>query len=163
MYLTPAELAVFDGTDESKPLYLAVNGSIFDVSNGRHMYGPGGSYSIFAGRDASRAFLTGCFREDLTPDTRGVEEMYLPIDDAKNDAQWTTAEITKMKEDEMANAKQRAYDGLKHWVDFFTNNPKYGFVGYVKREEGWLEKLPMRPLCDKVQKARKKRVDRETN
>ncbi|KAL3893966.1 MAG: hypothetical protein SGCHY_005540 [Lobulomycetales sp.] len=52
---TAAELEQFDGTDESMPIYLAVKQTVFDVSKSRKMYGPGGSYRNFAGRDASRA------------------------------------------------------------------------------------------------------------
>jgi hypothetical protein len=39
--LTLQELAAFDGTDASKPLYIAVRGKIYDVSAGRSFYGPG--------------------------------------------------------------------------------------------------------------------------
>ena len=30
--MTPEELAQFDGTDDTKPVYLSINGSIYDVS-----------------------------------------------------------------------------------------------------------------------------------
>lgn len=39
--LTPQQLAGFDGSDSSKPLYIAVRGKIYDVSAGRSFYGPG--------------------------------------------------------------------------------------------------------------------------
>lgn len=39
--LTPQQLAGFDGSDPSKPLYIAVRGKIYDVSAGRSFYGPG--------------------------------------------------------------------------------------------------------------------------
>lgn len=58
---------------------MAVNGTVYDVSAAPSTYGPGGPYHIFAGRDATRAFVTGCFQQDLTPDIRGVEEMFMPV------------------------------------------------------------------------------------
>ncbi|KAI7366052.1 hypothetical protein KC354_g4413 [Hortaea werneckii] len=76
--LTDAELALYNGTDPDKPVLLALNGTIYDVTAGRRVYGPGGSYHVFAGRDAARGFVTGCFAEDGTPDLRGVEWTYVP-------------------------------------------------------------------------------------
>lgn len=122
------------------------------------MYGPEGSYHIFAGCDASRSFVTGCFAEDRTADLRGVEEMYLPLDDPEIDAHWTTAEMEALRAQELEEAQLRVYNGLKHWVDFFGNSKKYTKVGEVKREKGWLEKLEKRELCATAQKGRRKRV-----
>ncbi|KAH0538277.1 hypothetical protein GP486_008787, partial [Trichoglossum hirsutum] len=79
--LTDDELAQFDGREAGRAIYVGLNGSVYDVSAGRGLYGPGGSYAFFAGRDATRAFVTGCFAEDLTWDLRGVEEMFMPLDD----------------------------------------------------------------------------------
>lgn len=157
LYLTLEELAAFDGTDETKPLYLAINGTIYDVSANRRTYGPGGSYNWFAGCDASRAYVTGCFAEDRTADVRGVEEMFLPLDDPAIDKHWSAAELKQLKEKELAEANQRVYDGLKHWVDFFAKSKKYHFVGYVKRPKGWPNTEPRRKLCDAAANARAKR------
>ena len=45
----------FDGTDPNKPIYLALDGLVYDVSMGREMYyGPGESYHYLVGRDASQ-------------------------------------------------------------------------------------------------------------
>lgn len=57
------ELRKYDGrsvdTDEPDRILIAVNGTVFDMSNaGRRQYGPGGAYSPFAGRDASRALAS---------------------------------------------------------------------------------------------------------
>lgn len=68
------ELALYSGKDPLKPIYVAVNGSVFDVSARRDVYGPIGAYSFFSGRDAARAFATGCFASDLTHDLRGLNE-----------------------------------------------------------------------------------------
>jgi len=43
------ELMMFDGRDSSKALYLAILGSVYDVSLGRKHYGPDGSYGFFSG------------------------------------------------------------------------------------------------------------------
>lgn len=55
---TPEELKKYDGKQSDGRILFAVLGKVFDVSNAAHHYGPGGSYSIFAGRDASRALAT---------------------------------------------------------------------------------------------------------
>lgn len=156
-YITPEELALHDGSDPSKPIYLAINGSVYDVTAGSRVYGPGGSYHVFAGVDASRGFVTGCFAEDRTPDMRGVEEMHLPLDDPEVDSHWSKSELKRLKEQEKREAKKKTYDALKHWVDFFGNSQKYSFVGYVKREDGWLEKQPKKELCEQARKGRKPR------
>ncbi|KAJ0963059.1 hypothetical protein J5N97_028181 [Dioscorea zingiberensis] len=58
------ELAMHNGTDEGLPILLGILGSVFDVTKGRSHYGPGGGYHHFAGRDASRAFISGNFTGD---------------------------------------------------------------------------------------------------
>ncbi|KAL2197048.1 hypothetical protein P885DRAFT_36041 [Corynascus similis CBS 632.67] len=158
IYLTLDELAAYDGTDPTKPIYLAINGTIYDVSSNARTYGPGGSYRFFSGCDAARAFVTGCFAEDRTADMRGVEEMYLPLDDPAVDRHWSPEELAELKKKERAEAEKRVHDGLAHWVNFFRNNPKYDFVGYVKRPEGWPGTEPRRKLCDQAAKGRKKRT-----
>ncbi|KAH7840937.1 hypothetical protein Vadar_023558 [Vaccinium darrowii] len=55
MELTLQQLKEYDGTNSSKPIYMAVKGRIFDVTAGKSFYGPGGDYAMFAGKDASRA------------------------------------------------------------------------------------------------------------
>lgn len=48
-----ATLSQHDGSDPNKPIYLAIKGTVFDVTAKKEMYGPGGSYNIFAGKDGS--------------------------------------------------------------------------------------------------------------
>ncbi|CAK7262842.1 hypothetical protein SEPCBS119000_000192 [Sporothrix epigloea] len=149
---TLEELADYDGTDASKPIYLSVGDNVFDVSAGRKYYGPGGSYHYFAGVDASRGFVTGCFAEDRTGDLRGVEDMFLPIDNPEVDNYWTAVELAQKKADELDQAKKRVRDSVQHWVDFFKKSPKYQFVGKLVREPGW--EGDMKPLCKAAQDGR---------
>ncbi|PTB75887.1 hypothetical protein M440DRAFT_1357485 [Trichoderma longibrachiatum ATCC 18648] len=98
--------------------------------------------------------------EDRTPDMRGVEDMFLPLDDPETDAQWTAAEMEELKAQERAVARQRVHEALRHWVNFFGNSKKYHRVGFVKRDEGWLEREPRRELCAAAQQGRTKRKPR---
>ncbi|EPS45150.1 hypothetical protein H072_859 [Dactylellina haptotyla CBS 200.50] len=74
LYLDEATLALYNGTDDTLPIYLSINCTIYDVTEGKSKYGPGGGYSFFAGRDASRAYITGDFKNDLTWDVSGIDE-----------------------------------------------------------------------------------------
>ena len=71
---TQKQLADFDGkqcekTGDTKAIYLSVNGIVFDVSNGRNFYGPGGPYEAFAGHECGVALakmsLDTVHRDDL--------------------------------------------------------------------------------------------------
>lgn len=73
---SPEELALFDGSDASKPLLLAIVGEVFEVSPGQRFYEPGKGYAGAAGHDASRAFATGAFQG---------ESVSSRIDDLKSD------------------------------------------------------------------------------
>ena len=60
---TAEELLKYNGEENSNGLFLAILGDVFNVEKGKNHYGPGGSYHIFAGRDASRSFITGEFED----------------------------------------------------------------------------------------------------
>ncbi|THH12329.1 hypothetical protein EW145_g82 [Phellinidium pouzarii] len=53
-------LLKFDGTNADKPIYLAIDSDVYD--------------QFKAGRDAARAFATGCFATHRTHDIRGLNE-----------------------------------------------------------------------------------------
>ncbi|XP_043696381.1 membrane-associated progesterone-binding protein 4 [Telopea speciosissima] len=73
---TAEELALYNGTNDRLPIVLGLLGSVFDVSKGRSHYGPGGAYHHFAGRDASRAFISGNFTGDgLTDSLQGLSSV----------------------------------------------------------------------------------------
>ncbi|RKO94725.1 cytochrome b5-like heme/steroid binding domain-containing protein, partial [Blyttiomyces helicus] len=73
--LTTEELKQYDGSDPKKP-YLPCYQvrKVYDVTEGRSYYGPGGSYAFFSGRDAAKGYITGCFQKHLTHDLRGLTE-----------------------------------------------------------------------------------------
>jgi predicted heme/steroid binding protein len=154
LYLTPDELARYDGTDPALPIYLAINGTIYDVSAGARHYGPGGSYHSFAGADATRAFVTGCFADDITSDMRGAELMYIPSDDPEIDALWSKGQLKALKEQEIRFARSQVEQNVKKWVDFFKDSEKYPFIGFVKRPEPTGEPPE---LCKTAREGRPKR------
>lgn len=88
---------------------------------------------------------------------RGVEEMFLPLDDPETDAHWTAAELAELKAQEQKTAEEKTFKALKHWVDFFADSHKYHSVGFVKRDDDWLEKTEQPALCGRAAKGRKKR------
>ena len=77
---TKAQLSHFDGTkedktEESKDVYLSLNGTVFDVSSRRDFYGPGGPYEKFAGRECGIALAKMSFDENLLDDMDGVADL----------------------------------------------------------------------------------------
>jgi membrane-associated progesterone receptor component len=104
---TPKALQKYNGTDDPR-VYIAVAGGVFDVTSGAGFYGPGGSYSNFAGRDASRGLALGSFDDDVLPSVDG------PLDDLK---------------DLTAGEKET----LSGWVEHFRR--KYMLVGKLVSEE----------------------------
>lgn len=55
-------------------------GTVFDVSHKRETYGKGGSYNLFAGRDASKALgMSSLKEEDASPDYSGLSEADMKV------------------------------------------------------------------------------------
>ena len=165
VYLSDAQLGLYNGTDPALPVYLALNGTIYDVTAGRRIYGPGGGYHVFAGKDAARGFVTGCFAEDSTPDLRGAEWTYVPVDVPpfeEKDGVRVQAGQKKYREQELRKARRKVADTIEGWSQMFRGNggKDYFEVGKVVREEGWLEKLPRRTLCAQAERGRPKAKDK---
>ena len=97
------ELATKTGKDGGKELWLSILGKVYDVSAGPEFYGARGSYSIFAGRDATVPFVTGKFTEEEA--LKGTEEL-------------TDAQL---------------YSLDREWGSFYDsgNEGKYSFVGFL--------------------------------
>ena len=66
--LTKEQLMEYDGKTATTPIYIGVAGMVFDVTAGRKLYGVGGDYNAFAGRDATRALATGCAKQECVVD-----------------------------------------------------------------------------------------------
>ncbi|KAI8351469.1 cytochrome b5-like heme/steroid binding domain-containing protein [Choanephora cucurbitarum] len=98
---TPLELLPFDGKDGAR-IFIGVNGSVYDVSQGSNFYGPGGPYANFAGHDASRGLAKNSFEPDMMVDPHG------PID-----------KLEDLAEDE--------WESLREWEALFAK--KYMLVG----------------------------------
>ena len=45
-------------------IWLSIVGEVYDVTKGRDFYGPGSAYSLFSGKDATVAYVTGKFTEE---------------------------------------------------------------------------------------------------
>ncbi|KAI8930322.1 cytochrome b5-like heme/steroid binding domain-containing protein [Entophlyctis helioformis] len=100
---TPKTLAQYDGRD-GRPIYMGVNGKVYDVSRSPGFYGPGSAYENFSGRDASRGLAKHSFDASMLVDING------PID--------TLADLT---------GEER--QALAEWADFFAG--KYDHVGML--------------------------------
>lgn len=90
------ELAMYNGRDPKKPVYIAILGDVYDVTEGRGIYGRGGYYSFFSGRDASRAYVTGCFKTHLTHDVRDFDDKQMSVSrlcPRQEGSTWAVAEI----------------------------------------------------------------------
>lgn len=57
--ISKEELRAYNGVDTGKPIFLSVNGRIFDVSSARRHYRLGETYNCLTGRDCSLAFVKG--------------------------------------------------------------------------------------------------------
>lgn len=158
----------YNGEDPTLPIYVAINGSVFDVSSNPVTYGPGGSYGFFSGRDAARAYVSGCFAEDLTWDLRGLEEQFIKgTEREEDDAELEEIErltatnknesrvryLTKRRERRREEAWQKVVKAVNHWDNFFRNHDKYFYVGTVTHPD--LSGEPIRPQC-KGQREKKK-------
>jgi len=66
---TTEEIKEYDGSDPNKPIYVVVLGQVFDVTKGKSHYQKGTGYNVFAGQDASSAFVTGDFSSGKPKDS----------------------------------------------------------------------------------------------
>jgi hypothetical protein len=86
-------------------------------------------------------------KENATPEV---------IEKAKSRPKLSSGELKNRNAQELRDARRQARDGLEGWHALFRGDKgkPYFKVGTVKREEGWLEKMPERTLCAQAQKGR---------
>mmetsp|Transcript_19925 Transcript_19925/g.30156 ORF Transcript_19925/g.30156 Transcript_19925/m.30156 type:complete len:278 (+) Transcript_19925:91-924(+) len=77
---TQKQLLHFDGkedenTQETKSIYLSLNGVVFDVSDGKDFYGPEGPYELFAGHECGVALAKMSFDKEFLDDMEGCKNM----------------------------------------------------------------------------------------
>ncbi|KII92983.1 hypothetical protein PLICRDRAFT_104216 [Plicaturopsis crispa FD-325 SS-3] len=90
---TLEQLKQYDGSNASKPIYVAIKGkphivmlvhawlrTVFDVSHKHDVYGQGKSYNVFAGKDGSKGLgMSSLKLEDAVPDYSGLDEKDLKV------------------------------------------------------------------------------------
>ena len=72
---TLEELSKYNATDPSLPILICIKTEIFDVSSNAEMYTPPKGYSVFAGKNASRALAKSSLKpEECIGDINGLKE-----------------------------------------------------------------------------------------
>lgn len=186
--LTNEELAAYDGSDPSKPILLAINRTIYDVSASPQVYGVGGMYSTLAAKDASRSYITTCFDpvDDLVPYLGGVEEVYVPLWLSRNPTKEDLEEIDtgdvlkgvsvtdmiekikkrigrkklrKLQDEAYEKARERVAAQIKSWESMFEKKA-YPVVGkVVDVDEEDTSKWKSLKFCEKARKQRPSMAD----
>ncbi|XP_062378915.1 neudesin isoform X2 [Sardina pilchardus] len=73
--ITEEELEKYDGSQDGQPIYMAINGVVFDVTAGKDFYAKGAPYNALVGKDSTRAVAKMSLDpKDLTHDTTGLTE-----------------------------------------------------------------------------------------
>lgn len=99
--LTEPELALYNGSDPSLPIYVLVGRKIYDVLASQLVYSPPlGRYSALLGHECSRMLVTGCL---------GKEDEY-------------TDDLTGL---------QNAEPTVLQWQRYYEKKKEYWFVGWL--------------------------------
>lgn len=99
---TRSQLSLYDG--KAKPLvYVGIRGYVFDVTPNISSYGPGKSYNVFVGKDATRLL--------------GLNKLKLG-DSAQDEDTWSTEGFT-----------DKQHEAVDKWMAFFKK--RYKIVGMV--------------------------------
>jgi len=131
--VTKEELATKNTTADGNELWLAILGEVYNVTAGARYYKEGASYHVFVGRDGSAAFVTGNF----TP--AGAEASL----------------YESLKDEELSQ--------LETWREFYANEEKYPFVGYLVGElydENGQPKAELERVNNAIVEGKKKLAER---
>lgn len=142
MVFTPTDLSSANGED-SEEIYVAVQGKVYDVGERGDLYGPGGNYHIFAGKDCTRAFALmstngeDCNRRDvddlnashcatLKQWIKMFNEKYIVVGEY-SPADACIVDLSKVDEGQNADEAQKGemqkegMFGFRKWVKSFFN------------------------------------------
>ena len=117
-------------------ILIALKGTVYNVTQGKAFYGPGGSYHIFAGRDASRG-LAKMSLEVKDVDDPSIDDLNLSEIDAMNNwAEKLAAKypivghlVVPMEERDYTLEELAQYNGKGWLICWFV-----GWLGWL----GWL-------------------------
>jgi len=77
--ITVDYLAKCDGEHDGYPTYVAIKGTVFNVS-GNSAYAPGASYHVFTGKDASRGLAQSSLKpEDARPEWEDLSDEHKKV------------------------------------------------------------------------------------
>ncbi|ETI21868.1 hypothetical protein G647_05937 [Cladophialophora carrionii CBS 160.54] len=77
--ITLEELAQNDGTNPERPTWVAIKGTVFDVSK-NPAYKEKGQYHVFAGKDPSRGLALSSLKpEDCVPNWDDLDDKYKTV------------------------------------------------------------------------------------
>lgn len=108
--------------------------------------------------------MTGCFDTDLNGDLRGVEEMFMPVEEevGGESTKEERRERKLLREREKRVARKKVEETVRGWEKMFDGGKdgKYFRVGKVNRGpgsgwEGWGE---VKELCQKAREGRPRRT-----
>ena len=154
---TAEELSQYDG-NRSTRIYLAVLGEVYDVTDGEGYYGPGQGYSCFAGRDGSRAFVTGNFtkegaRADLDGLTPGEVAGVIHWRDfyRKEDKYKYLGKLVGLYYDENGNAREEIHESIERRLaehEHIQDNKKKLEARFPKCSSKWTQKTGKMLWCE---------------
>lgn len=105
---TLEQLRQYDGIHSNGRILIGVLNKVFDVSSAGSFYGPGGPYSVFAGRDASRALANFSVEPSAFRDT---------YDD-----------LSDLKPSQMDSIKEWEMQFLGLLINNFINSPIFFYI-----------------------------------